>query len=194
MHEEIQKSFKDNIVAGIKDLGLIEAIAERPTLNPYFYEPFPDIFSKAASIMEDIVKWHPFIDGNKRTGLVATYTYMNRNGYDMVIPFDAVRFTVLIAKDEKNFDDIREWINQMSANIRKEYNEKAWKYFWKPYFKLFLLAVFRRKKARKMLSEWFAYDIYPEYRVEEQKIIDFIVMLMRKSLETARLRKSANRV
>jgi death-on-curing protein len=56
---------------GVRDNGLLQLIAERPYIKLYGYEPFPDIYFKCASLIEGIAKGHPFINGNKRTALLA---------------------------------------------------------------------------------------------------------------------------
>jgi len=41
----------------------------------------PDIFDLAASYAFGLVKNHPFIDGNKRTGFVVAVVFLELNGY-----------------------------------------------------------------------------------------------------------------
>ena len=76
-----------------------ESIAQRPSSKHYGHEHFPDIHYKCASLMEAIIKWHPFIDGNKRTGLLAASYYMLKNNCILVTPLSSIKFTVLIARD-----------------------------------------------------------------------------------------------
>ncbi|HMT07392.1 MAG TPA: type II toxin-antitoxin system death-on-curing family toxin, partial [Pyrinomonadaceae bacterium] len=51
----------------VRDIGLLESAMARP-LNIEAYEPDADIARLAASYAFGIVKNHPFLDGNKRTG------------------------------------------------------------------------------------------------------------------------------
>jgi death-on-curing protein len=53
---------------GLRDPGLLESALARPE-NIHAYEPDADIFRLAASYCAGIVKNHPFVDGNKRTGI-----------------------------------------------------------------------------------------------------------------------------
>jgi death on curing protein len=77
IHLEIEARFSPNIHKGIQNPGLLESIAKRPSQGSYYYHvPFPDIYSKCASLMEAIIQWHPFFDGNKRTGLAVAFAYM----------------------------------------------------------------------------------------------------------------------
>ena len=176
IHEIIQETF--NITPGIKDDGLLESIAERPSQNPYNHTPFPDIYSKCASLMEAIIKWHPFIDGNKRSGLHTAHLYMYVNGYTLVIPVSAVRFSVLVAQDKKDLHEITKWIRKLSAGGSKQFHYKMFRYFLLPLIGLSILSIFSPKKARKITEGWLAFDIYPEYRNEQKKTLAFIYELM----------------
>lgn len=176
IHEVIQARF--NVTIGIKDKGLLDSIAKRPNLTPYNHVPFPDIYAKCGSLIEAIIKWHPFIDGNKRTGLLTAYLYMYLNGYTLILPLNAVRFSVLVAKNEKNLDEIIAWVRRLSAKGSREHTYKLYRYFVLPLFKLLILTVFMHKNANKMLDEWLAFDIYPEYKVEQKKTVEFILNIL----------------
>ena len=64
--------------AGIRDLGLVEASLFRPQTGYY-----ADIIEEAAALWESFGQNHPFVDGNKRTGLAAADTFLYFNGLDM---------------------------------------------------------------------------------------------------------------
>lgn len=66
---------------GIRDLGLLESALAMPVSGingSYFHDDLP---AKAAAYLYHIVNNHPFIDGNKRTGLAAAYVFLALNGY-----------------------------------------------------------------------------------------------------------------
>jgi len=42
-----------------------------------------DTFEMAACYCYHIIKNHAFIDGNKRTGIAITLTFLDRNGYEV---------------------------------------------------------------------------------------------------------------
>jgi death-on-curing protein len=56
---------------GIRDLGLLQSAVSRPKATFGGKDLYPDIFHKAAALMESLVKNHPFIDGNKRTAITS---------------------------------------------------------------------------------------------------------------------------
>ncbi|MDH5776451.1 MAG: type II toxin-antitoxin system death-on-curing family toxin [Nitrospirota bacterium] len=66
---------------GIRDATLLESALARP-LNLWSYEK-PNMFGLAAAYTHGIVKNHPFVDGNKRTGYVIGGIFLERNGYQL---------------------------------------------------------------------------------------------------------------
>lgn len=65
--------------AGLKDENALEAALARP-LNKLAYGS-PDLFALAAAYLYGIVRNHPYVDGNKRTGFLAAFTFLYINGY-----------------------------------------------------------------------------------------------------------------
>ena len=65
---------------GIRDEGLLESALARP-LQRHAYSETADIFELAAVYTAGIVKNHPFVDGNKRTGFIAGILFLEMNGY-----------------------------------------------------------------------------------------------------------------
>ena len=43
-------------------------------------DAYPDIWTKAAALLQSVVKNHPLIDGNKRLGWLATAVFLEING------------------------------------------------------------------------------------------------------------------
>lgn len=65
--------------AGVRDEGLLDSALGKP-LNLFAYGK-PSLFDLAASYAFGIVKNHPFIDGNKRTGFIVAVVFLELNGY-----------------------------------------------------------------------------------------------------------------
>lgn len=122
IHQRVQDRFKTT--AGIKNESLVEAIVAGPALVLHGKTCFPDIYTKAASLMETM-RWHAFIDGNKRSLLIATQYYLKINGYHFLAPFHSVRFTAEIADtqgEEQEVTDnligaISAWLKYYVAKI-----------------------------------------------------------------------------
>jgi death-on-curing protein len=71
---------------GLRDAGMLSSALARPKNLFAYTEPKPDISSLAASYAFGIARNHPFVDGNKRTALVACRTFLRLNGHDMDAP------------------------------------------------------------------------------------------------------------
>jgi death on curing protein len=66
--------------SGVRDKGLLESALARP--RQQFAYASPDIIDTATTYAAGIVKNHPFIDGNKRTGFVVEVLFLELNGFD----------------------------------------------------------------------------------------------------------------
>jgi death on curing protein len=75
-------------LAGVRDEGLLESALNRPRQLLAYGEP--DLFDLAAAYALGIVKNHPFLDGNKRAGFMAAYTFLGVNGVDFQAPEEEV--------------------------------------------------------------------------------------------------------
>lgn len=67
--------------SGIRDEGVLESALARAQNIASHSEETPSLAVLAAAYGSGIVRNHPFVDGNKRTGLVATFTFIERNGF-----------------------------------------------------------------------------------------------------------------
>jgi death-on-curing protein len=65
---------------GVRDPGLLESALAQPqaTFDGVFLHD--DLFGMAAAYLFHIVQNHPFVDGNKRTGLLAALVFLDLNG------------------------------------------------------------------------------------------------------------------
>ena len=66
--------------SGIRDDGLLESDLDRPR-NLQVYGENPSLFDLAAAYALGIIGNHPFVDGNKRTGILAAVAFLDLNGY-----------------------------------------------------------------------------------------------------------------
>lgn len=65
---------------GVRDRGLLESALAQPqaTFDGAFVHD--GLFAMAAAYLFHIVQNHPFVDGNKRTGLLAALVFLDLNG------------------------------------------------------------------------------------------------------------------
>jgi death-on-curing protein len=75
----------------------------------------PTIFDMAAAYAGGIVKNHPFADGNKRTGFMAAYTFLGRNGMRLrASQTDAVHAVLALASSETTEEQFARWLEANS--------------------------------------------------------------------------------
>ncbi|HEX6569895.1 MAG TPA: type II toxin-antitoxin system death-on-curing family toxin [Acidimicrobiales bacterium] len=92
----------------IRDAGLLGSAAARPQTTLLGEDAYPDIWGKAAALLQSIVKNHPLIDGNKRLGWLATATFLEVNGVAVtgISNDDVVAFVTDIAAACHGVDEL----------------------------------------------------------------------------------------
>lgn len=94
----------------LRDLGLLESAAARPRASAFGKDAYPDTWSKAAALLQSIVKNHPLVDGNKRLGWLAIAVFLELNGVQATTAAnDAVYDTVMkVAAGQLDVQEIAE--------------------------------------------------------------------------------------
>ena len=100
---------------GLRDRGLLESALARPQ-NVHAYEPEADIAALAAAYAFGIVKNHPFVDGNKRSGYVVMESFLILNDHHLNATPEEKYLTILdLAAGSLSEEDLAEWIRQHLA-------------------------------------------------------------------------------
>ncbi len=68
-------------LAGINNLGLLESPLEHIQNDNYY----PKIVDKLTHLVFSIIKFHAFIDGNKRSSIALGSYFLKLNGYDYTV-------------------------------------------------------------------------------------------------------------
>jgi len=95
--------------SGLRDQGMLESALDRPG-NKWAYENagLPEL---AAAYAFAIAGNHPFVDGNKRSSLLALYTFLGLNGIDFVVPeAEAAAIIIALAAGEVSEESLTRWI------------------------------------------------------------------------------------
>jgi len=101
---------------GLRDEGLLSSAMARPKNLLAYSKPRPDLAALAAAYAYGIARDHPFVDGNKRTALVAARTFLILNGVDLEATQDEKYLTfVELAKGTLTEDQLAEWIRNRIA-------------------------------------------------------------------------------
>lgn len=100
-------------IAGLRDDGLLESALSRPQQLLHYGQP--SLAEMAAAYAVGIVKNHPFLDGNKRTGFMMSAAFLERNGCDFFASeTDVVMQTLALAASEINEAEYAAWMSKHS--------------------------------------------------------------------------------
>ncbi|MCA0433966.1 MAG: type II toxin-antitoxin system death-on-curing family toxin [Proteobacteria bacterium] len=109
-HQEALVSFGGE--EGVRDEGLLRSALARPA-HIAAYEEGADIFRLAAAYCHGIVMNHPFIDGNKRTGILAAVVFLSLNGTEVTFEEpDIAAFVLGLAASDFTEAQLAEWLRR----------------------------------------------------------------------------------
>ena len=99
--------------AGLREDNILESALAKPRqLHAYGQ---PNVYQMSAAYAFGIVKNNPFVDGNKRAGFVAAYTFLGINGFDFTAPeAEAVLFTRGLAAGDITIEQYTLWLQKSS--------------------------------------------------------------------------------
>ncbi len=75
----------------VRDYGLLDAAVARPQATVFGVDAYPDIWDKAAALLQSLARNHALVDGNKRTAWAAAWTFLHINGFELAPDFDVDR-------------------------------------------------------------------------------------------------------
>ena len=102
---------------GIRDESLLDSALAKPQ-NVFAYGDDPDIFRLAASYAYGIARNHAFVDGNKRTALVVSTLFLNRNGWDTTAPkTDEYETYFRLAEGSLSEEELAAWLNRHAVPL-----------------------------------------------------------------------------
>jgi len=98
--------------AGFRDLALLQSALARPRQH-HVYADAADIVAMAALYTAGIVRNHPFIDGNKRTGFVVGVLFLEIHGFDFkASEEDATRAVLELAAGDFDETAFAAWLRR----------------------------------------------------------------------------------
>jgi death-on-curing protein len=113
-HERLLADFGG--ASGVRDSGLLDSALARPE-NLLAYGQ-PTNFELAAAYAFGVVKNHPFVDGNKRTGFTIAIMFLERNGDTFAASeVDATIQTLALAAGELDEAGYAAWLK---ANCKRK--------------------------------------------------------------------------
>ena len=103
---------------GLRDQGLMESAIARPYQTFGGKDLYPTVLEKAAALAESIIINHPFIDGNKRTGLLAMLVILEIGNFKITASNDdTYNFTIEISTGEIKFEEIVLWLKNNPEGV-----------------------------------------------------------------------------
>jgi death-on-curing protein len=107
LHADLIKTFGG--AYGVRDIGLLESALWQPQVTIEKSFAYKNLYEMAACYAHGIIKNHPFVDGNKRTGMVCMLYFLEMNGitanlsnqslFDLAITIATTKISIeLIAK------------------------------------------------------------------------------------------------
>jgi len=96
---------------GVRDLAMLESAVARPQASFEGKDLYPDLFTKGAALLDSLVNNHPFLDGNKRTGIASVALFIRINGYQLKTQSKKIEeFTLTVATRHPNLIEIADWL------------------------------------------------------------------------------------
>ena len=98
---------------GVRDMGRLESVIAAQSQHIFGTELYPTVLLKAAALCRGIIGDHPFVDGNKRTAMLAALVILRENGYQITAKQGEIEdFAVKVAVDDLSVEQIADWLNR----------------------------------------------------------------------------------
>ena len=145
IHNQLLQDYakgSDPIDVGERDNGtILEAAARRPHTSVADHLKYPTIEMAAAALLHALVQDHPFLDGNKRTGIVSCLVFLDKNKHVFEgTDTDLFETVVALAKhelvtgerrsaeyDDREMGGLAGWIKAKSRKIARGTKNMKWK-------------------------------------------------------------------
>lgn len=114
LHDKIIKEFGG--ISGIRDERSLESALANPLQTFTGQDLYPSIVDKAVQLCYGLIKNHPFLDGNKRTGLHLMLILIHINGLKINIAHDEL--TDIIFKVADGTFNQQEFLQVLKEKIK----------------------------------------------------------------------------
>lgn len=188
LHKTVREMYPEDVTKGYIDRQAVDGITRAAFLTIRGRPVHDTTIKQAAVLMENIIRLHPFPDGNKRTALLTVCTFLRMNDHYLAVPLDVIRFMVKIAENmgcatSENAElvkDIAGWLDARTATVPSEYNELLRKYVMGPILRMALISLtgIGYFYARYRLRQWLASDMHPEYSKYTPRTVSFLFSLI----------------
>jgi death-on-curing protein len=106
---------------GMRDLGLLESAVARPRASFEGKELYPELFTKAAALMDSVINNRPFVDGNKRMGITAAGLFLRINGWKLTATLDELETcTLRVATVGMKVAELALWLRDNTLSLNEK--------------------------------------------------------------------------
>lgn len=96
---------------GIRDVGLLESAVNSPFQTFDGKSIYPSLESKAARLCYSLIQNHPFVDGNKRIGILSMLTFLELNKIFLnTSDNDLIELGLGVASGAIQWEHLLQWI------------------------------------------------------------------------------------
>lgn len=88
----------------VRDVGLLGSAVARPQTTIGGVDAYPEVWSKAAALLQSVVNNHALLDGNKRLGWLATAVFLELNDVSATAATNEDVFDLVIDVATRNID------------------------------------------------------------------------------------------
>jgi death-on-curing protein len=107
---------------GVRDIRKLLSALGRPQASFDGQDLYPDLSTKAAALLDSLIRKHPFVDGNKRTGIAAAALFLRFNGYRLTADNPELeKFTLQVARAELALEQISGWLQAQTEVMGHEF-------------------------------------------------------------------------
>ncbi|MFA6512201.1 MAG: type II toxin-antitoxin system death-on-curing family toxin [Patescibacteria group bacterium] len=100
---------------GVRDAELLKSILEAPKQRFGGKALHATVWEKAAVYLERFAQFHVFVDGNKRTAIIATARFLYLNGYTYhATNTETERFVLRVTTEKLDMKEIAAWLKNHS--------------------------------------------------------------------------------
>ena len=103
--------------APIRDLGLLGSAVARPQTTAFGDDAYPNIWTKAAALLQSIVTNHALVDGNKRLGWLSTAVFLEINSIEIsrASNDDVYDLVIDVATGHRTVEEIAEQLLRLAT-------------------------------------------------------------------------------
>lgn len=122
---DLVKTFHNDQIAryggirGVRDENLLESAVMQAQISFGGEYVNQDIHTMAAAYGFHICKNHPFLDGNKRTALIAMYVFLSKNGFRLIASKKQLYALILkLAQGEISKEELTNFLQEYTVSIQ----------------------------------------------------------------------------